>query len=188
MEGDVIEATDDQGWAWYELDNIDPARGGSTRAEVDALRLLAVLISHWDNKGANQRLVCLPGGSQGDGKCRTPVAMVQDLGATFGPLKLDLHNWRATPMWSDRATCTVSMKTMPYGGATFPDHRITEEGRQLLGGLLQQFSETQLADLFTASRIVGHDQVLAESRDASAWVTVFRSKVKQVVDGSQCPQ
>jgi len=53
MEGTVIEAFDDQGWSWYELDAIDPARGGSSPAEVDALRLMAIVLAHWDNKGAN---------------------------------------------------------------------------------------------------------------------------------------
>jgi hypothetical protein len=114
--------------------------------------------------------------------------MVQDLGATFGPLKLDLHNWRATPVWSDRATCTVSMKTLPYAGGTFPDRRISDEGRQLLAGSLEQLSDAQLADLFIASRIVAHDQVLAEARDAAAWVAVFRKKVREIVDGGRCPQ
>jgi hypothetical protein len=188
IEAEVIEATEDQGWAWFELDKIDPAHGGSPRAEVDALRLLAVVLAHWDNKSANQRLICLPGGGEANGGCRTPLAMVQDLGATFGPLKLDLHNWRETPVWSDRATCTVSMQTLPFHGATFPDHRITEDGRQMLLGLVQQLSDAQLADLFTTSRVVAYDQVLAEARDAAVWVTVFRDKLRQIGDGPRCPQ
>jgi hypothetical protein len=188
IEGEVIEATEDQGWAWYELDTIDPAHGGSPRAEVDALRLLAVILAHWDNKNSNQRLICLPGGERADGGCRTPLAMVQDLGATFGPQKLELHNWRETPVWSDRATCTVSMKTLPYQGATFPDHHITEKGRRMLAGLLEQLSDAQLADLFSASRVIAYDQVLAEARDAATWVAAFRDKVTEIRDGPRCPQ
>ena len=61
LDGDKIEATKDQGWSWYELDAIDPKAGGSTRAEVDALRLMAILLAHWDNKGANQKLLCPAG-------------------------------------------------------------------------------------------------------------------------------
>ena len=38
---------------------IEPRRGGAPRAHVDALRLLAVFLAHWDNKSENQRLVCL---------------------------------------------------------------------------------------------------------------------------------
>ena len=58
-----IEAFEDQGWAWFELDRIDAARGGAPEPKIDALRLLAVLLAHWDNKGANQRLICPPVGS-----------------------------------------------------------------------------------------------------------------------------
>ncbi|HEX6972885.1 MAG TPA: hypothetical protein VF147_00705, partial [Vicinamibacterales bacterium] len=92
-DGVKVEAFKDQGWAWFELDRIEPARGGSSKAEVDALRLAAVLIAHWDNKSENQRLVCVGGDPDGHG-CRRSIAIVQDLGATFGPLKLDLANWQ----------------------------------------------------------------------------------------------
>jgi hypothetical protein len=40
---------------------VDPAKGGATRAELDALRLTAILLGHWDNKASNQRLVCEEG-------------------------------------------------------------------------------------------------------------------------------
>ena len=33
----------------------------SHRADLDALRLLARVLAHWDNKSENQRLVCLDG-------------------------------------------------------------------------------------------------------------------------------
>jgi hypothetical protein len=185
-EGRVIEATDDQGWNWYELDRIDPARGGSSLAEVDALRLLAVLLAHWDNKGKNQRLVCPPGADRPDGGCAAPEAIVQDLGATFGPLKLDLHNWRETPVWAEAAMCTVSMAHLPFHGATFPDRRISEAGRLKLLGLLDQLSDRQLRDLFSTSRVTAYDQILGESRDPSVWVAAFRDKTRQIREGGPC--
>jgi hypothetical protein len=188
LEGEKIESTDDQGWAWYELEKIDPASGGSPRAEVDALRLLAVVLAHWDNKSANQRIVCLPGGERPDGSCTTPLAIIQDLGATFGPTRIDLPNWRRLPVWADRATCTVSMKTLPYEGATFPDWRISEGGRLMLHGLLEQLSTEQLTQLFTASRIVAYDHIVAEARSAAAWTRAFEDKVKQIKDAGPCPQ
>jgi hypothetical protein len=40
---------------------VDPAKGGATRAELDALRLTAILLGHWDNKASNQRLVARKG-------------------------------------------------------------------------------------------------------------------------------
>jgi hypothetical protein len=188
MEGTVIEAVDDQGWSWYELDAIDPARGGSSRAEVDAFRLLAIVLAHWDNKGPNQRLLCPAGRELPDGRCAAPVAMIQDPGATFGPSRVDLPNWRRLPVWRDRATCTISMSTLPYAGATFPDRRISEEGRLLIAGLLEQLSVRQLEDLFTASRIIQYDEIDAEARSAGAWVKVFLDKVRQIREGDPCPQ
>lgn len=185
--GEVIEAFDDQGWSWYELDKIESSRGGATRAEVDALRLLAVFLAHWDNKGSNQRLICPSGRELPDGGCRAAVAIIQDLGATFGPLRVDLPSWRAARIWRDRATCTVSMATLPYGGATFPERQISEAGRLMLAGLLEQLSRQQLRDLFTASRMIDYDAIDAESRDPDAWVEVFLDKVKQLRDGNPCP-
>jgi hypothetical protein len=188
MDGTVIEAFDDQGWSWYELDRVDPARGGSSRAEIDALRLLAIVLAHWDNKAPNQRLLCPPGRALPGGGCAAPIAMIQDLGATFGPSRVDLANWRRVPVWRDRSTCTISMDTLPYGGATFPDRRISEDGREMIAGLLEQLSTSQLTTLFTASRIVLYDEIDAEARDAAAWVRVFLDKVKQIREGAPCPQ
>jgi hypothetical protein len=186
LAGTAIEGREDQGWSWFELDRIDPGRGGSPRAEVDALRLLAVVLAHWDNKGPNQRLLCPEGKELPDGRCSDPIAMIQDLGATFGPQRVDLENWRHTPVWRDRATCTVSMKALPYGGATFEDHRISEEGRLMLAGLLAQLTDAQLVDLFTAARFVAFDGISAESRDARAWASAFREKVRAVKEGAPC--
>ena len=187
LPGEVIESTEDQGWGWYELERIDPARGGSSRAEVDALRLMAVLLAHWDNKPPNQRLVCPPGAARPGGDCASPLAIIQDLGATFGPTKIDLHNWRSGRIWKDGASCTVSMKHLPWGGGTFPDRQISEGGRQLLLGLLEQLSDRQLRDLFEGSRVTAHDQVSAEARNPEVWVKAFKDKVRQIRAGGPCP-
>jgi len=186
LPGRVIESVEDEGWAWFELDRIDPARGGASRAEVDALRLLAVFLAHWDNKASNQRLVCPPDAEGDDGACLRPVAILQDLGATFGPLKIDLQNWRQGRIWKDGATCTVSMKHLPWGGGTFPDRQISEGGRRLLLGLLEQLSDQQLLDLFEGSRVTWHDQLSAEARRADAWVRVFKDRVRQIREGGPC--
>ncbi len=186
LPGTIIEGREDQGWSWFELDRIDPARGGSPRAEVDALRLLAVVLAHWDNKGPNQRLICPEGKELPDGGCSEPVAMIQDLGATFGPDRVDLQNWRQTAVWRDRGTCAVSMKSLPYGGATFEDRRISEQGRLLLAGLLDQIADRQLTDLFTAARFVEFDGIIAEARNPRAWANAFREKVRAVKEGGPC--
>ena len=186
MPGTIIEAQEDQGWSWFELDRIDPARGGSSRAEVDALRLLSVVLAHWDNKGPNQRLICPPGQDLPDGGCREPIAMIQDLGATFGPERVDLRNWREYPVWRDRETCTVSMQSLPFAGATFGERRISEEGRRLLAELLGQLSQRQLTDLFTAARFPLLDGISAEGLDPRAWTRAFQEKIKAVREGGPC--
>jgi hypothetical protein len=186
LEGRRIESAPDQGWAFYEIDRIDERAGGSPKAHVDALKLLAVFLAHWDNKAENQRLVCLPGGDRSDGSCSRPFAILQDLGAAFGPKKLDLHNWRNRPVWSDARRCTVTMKDLPFNGATFPDQTISETGRQFLLSLLSQLSTSQVEDLFTGSRVELSEGVTAESRQPAAWAAVFSDKVRQIREAGPC--
>jgi hypothetical protein len=185
-EGRRIEASADQGWAFFEIDRIDERAGGSPRAHVDALKLMAVLLAHWDNKAENQRLICLPGGEQPNGGCTRPFAMLQDLGASFGPLKLDLHNWRSRPVWSNARECRVTMKDLPWNGATFPDQRISEEGRLFLLSLLEQLSPRQLTDLFAGARVELSEGVIAEARRPEAWAAAFADKVRQIREAGPC--
>lgn len=187
LAGDKIESFDDQGWEWSELDRIDPAAGGSSRAEVDAFRLMAVFLAHWDNKAENQRLLCPPGKRQADGGCAQPLAIIQDLGGTFGPTKLELHNWRQTPVWTNPEKCLVSMKNLPFNGATFPDRQISEGGRRMILGLLEPISEPQLVQLFTASGMTSYDQLAAAARDPRAWAAAFQDKVRQIRSAGPCP-
>ena len=186
MPGRAIEVTDGQGWAWFELDKVDPARGGSSRREIDALRLIAVLLSHWDNKSANQRLVCPPDAELPDGACAAPFAIMQDLGAEFGPRKVDLPSWRRMQVWADPKACRVTMRHLPWGGGTFPDAHISEEGRLFLLGLLEQLTPPQLETLFSASRITSLESTSYESRTAGAWSRAFLDKVRQVREAGPC--
>jgi hypothetical protein len=186
IEGRKIEAQDDQGWSWYELDRIDAAQGGSARAEIDALRLVAIVLAHWDNKGANQKLICPPGAARADGTCGTPLAAIGDLGGTFGPLKIDLEHWKGFRVWTDAASCSVSMKALPYKGATFPDTQISEAGRQLALSLLRQLSPSQLDTLFSASGVTSFPHVMAEARQPSAWTAAFLDKVSQIEHAGPC--
>lgn len=185
--GRVIESFEDQGWAWFEIDRIDPSRGGSATADVDALRLMAVFLAHWDNKSANQRLVCPPRGDRPDGSCAEPLAIIQDLGATFGPLKVDLHNWTRGRIWKNAADCTVSMAHMPWGGGTFPERRISEAGRSLVLNLLEQLSDDQLREFFEGSRIIAQDQFTGHATRTEAWIRAFQWRVEQIRAAGPCP-
>jgi hypothetical protein len=181
--GKEIETAEVEGWAFTELERVDEARGGASRAELDALRLFAVFLHHWDNKAPNQRLTCLPGGERPDGSCAEPFALIHDLGATFGPRRADLGGWQGRPVWDDAATCAVSMRDLPFGGGTFVDRRIGEGGRALLASQLRRLTREQVRGLFDGARF-GE----AGRGDVEAWVAAFERRVRQIVDRGPCPE
>lgn len=179
FNGAELTSGDDEGWAWHELDAIDP-HVGARREEVDALRLVAIFIAHWDNKSQNQRLVCLPP-STGD-RCERPFAILQDLGATFGPNKVDLKAWRAAPIWSDATRCLVSMRALPYEGGTFEDAQISERGRALLARQLRAIRPEQIRALFAGARFPEFSH-----HSADAWAQVFEERVAAIERVGPCP-
>ena len=188
--GRPIETREIEGWAFFELDLIDEKKGGAPKSHVDALRLLAVMIAHWDNKSENQRLVCISEKDWPDGgKCSRPLAMLQDVGSSFGPRKVDLPKWEQTPIWADRATCTATMDSLPYKGATFKPVKISEGGRKHLASLLQQLTDQQITALFGGARF---DQskgfVGFTATPVPEWARVFKKKVREIADGPACPQ
>lgn len=187
LEGDKIEASEDQGWSWYELDAIDANKGGSSRAEVDALRVVAMLLAHWDNKGPNQGLLCPEGAKRADGSCSAPIAAIKDLGATFGPKRVDLDNWKKVAMWTDPAACRIDMKTLPFDGATFGEAQISEAGRQFALQLLRPLTPLQLNTLFEKSGVARFTTVLGDGDPPQAWTDAFLAKVKAIESAGPCP-
>jgi hypothetical protein len=183
FDAPAIEDDTRQGWAWWELEN-----AGAPRDDLDALRLVAVFLAHWDNKAENQRLVCMDDGAyRGDGWCRDPVLMIQDLGSTFGPTKINRSRWRATPVWLDRSTCTLTMRTMPYGGGTFGDARITDAARMRIGRELASFSDGQLRAWFAAARFPQYYAATDDDKDMTAWLQAYRDRVSQILQAGPCP-
>lgn len=185
FRGAAIETITDKGWAWWELKYVD-ADGAATRENLDALRLLAVFLAHWDNKSENQRLVCLDEPSGLDRPCVRPLAMLQDLGATFGPSKLNLGRWHDMPVWADRATCTVSMEGMPWQGATFRNAQIGEAGRARLARQLMAITDDEVRSLFRASRFPEYYSATDDDKDLDAWTAAFRYRVDQIATMT-CP-
>jgi hypothetical protein len=172
------------GWAWFEL-----KASQAPRADLDALRLLAVFLAHWDNKSDNQRLVCLdviP--AHPDQHCAQPLLMIQDLGATFGPTKVNLAAWRDLPLWADPQTCRVSMRSFPYQGATFPEARISEAGRAQLAQTLSALSREQIEALFRDARFPEFQSATDDERDLEAWVSAFEHRVEQIATAGPCVQ
>ena len=194
----AIETDSVTGWDWRELDGVD-----APRAEVDAFRLLAAFLAHWDNKSQNQRLVCLDRvrmkadttsgrrlaeapAKPGEGGCERPLAMIQDLGASFGPPKVNLARWRDLPVWHDRTTCTLSMRALPFEGATFEDVRVSEAGRMLAAERLGTITVQQIERLFADARFPQFQAGTADERDLKAWTAAFRDRVRQIAE-ARCP-
>jgi hypothetical protein len=184
FDGAPIEDDGHKGWAWWELKNV-----AAPTADLDALRLVAVFLAHWDNKEDNQRLVCMDSGARAaDQVCADPVLMIQDLGATFGPMKVNVAEWDAMPVWIDRAACAVSMRALPYAGSTFPDARIAEAARLRIGSDLASLSDAELRAWFAAARFPEFYTATSDDKDLEMWTRVFRHRVDQIVSAGPCPQ
>jgi hypothetical protein len=193
MPGRELVSEDKEGWAWSELDTVDEREGGATRAQRDALKLLAVMIQHTDNKAIQQRLLCLDettNGSSNDA-CLHPFMMINDLGLTFGGANKFNHNdqgsvnferWQKTSVWKDEVGCVGNLPKSWSG--TLKNPPISEEGRAFLSGLLEQLSDAQLRDLFEFARFSLRPR--APDRDGSGKVTVeewaeaFRQKRREI--------
>lgn len=178
--------TDDDGWSWSELEMVDPTRGGATRAQRDALKLLAALLQHTDSKHAQQRIVC--DGPVRGGDCRRPFMFIDDVGRTFGrandfnrdaPSSANLAAWSDVPVWIGDRGCRANLARSATGTLEHPV--ISEEGRRFLARLLGRLSDRQLTQLFTVARFSERRGAAAESREAvDAWVRAFKTKVAQI--------
>ncbi len=194
----------DQGWKWRELDRI-AKRSPAKRAEIDALKLLAVFIQHSDSKPAQQRLACYDKDlAWEDGRmvCNKPVFMIQDLGATFGIgdrkvggfSALFYKGWERTEIWNKekedqfqhntgRRPCIGRLTSAFRNGLVDPE--ISEEGRQFLDNLLNQLSDNQIRDLFRVARADKTDEVIYENGHQKNvtiehWLSAFKKKRDQI--------
>jgi hypothetical protein len=188
FDAPAIEAGDASGWEWSELDRVNPSLGGASRADLDALRLVAVLLAHWDNKPSNQRLVCLDSRrnekaeGRPPGPCQRPLLMLHDLGATFGPKKLDHANWTRTPIWARGPGCVATMDSLPYEGATFRARPISMAGRQRLAQELVRLSKSDMRHVFLDAGFPDARTGTPRATDVSPWVETLQQKIAEIVD------
>ncbi len=183
------------GWSWRELDDIEPARGGSSRAQRDALMLLAAMLQHSDSKEQQQRLTC-DGAATGREPCRRPFMYIDDLGKTFGtssalnrdgPSAVNLAAWSGTPMWADDEGCRANLAGSLTGSLQYPV--VSDEGRRFLARLLNRLTDRQLRQLFAVARFpLRADAPRAEHvRVVDEWLRAFRAKVAQITERSCAP-
>jgi hypothetical protein len=201
FQGVTIESRDDEGWTWAELDLVDPAKGGAPREQREALKLLAVLLQHGDNRASQQRFVCLPEGVQRgpEGEtCTRPFLAFHDLGATFGGAgrltrnavaKLSYAEWSKKPIFKDPARCVGQLHGARHG--ELEDPTISEAGRQFLAERLDLLSPRQIHDLFTAAQIGKRGEMLEEAGKkrpvtVEDWVRAFVRKRAEIAD-ARCP-
>lgn len=114
--------------------------------------------------------------------------MIQDLGATFGPTKVNVSQWRQKPVWADRVRCLVSMRAMPYRGATFPDAQFTDAARVRIGTELASFSDADLRKWFADARFPQFYESTDNEKDLDAWVAAYRHRVDQILTAGPCPE
>jgi hypothetical protein len=194
--GRELEWPPARGWAWPELDLVDPDAGGASLAERDALKLLAVFLQHTDSKPDQQRLVCLSGKSEKtDGTCTHTFMMMNDVGLTFGRANrfnrrstgsVNLKGWSRTPVWRGPSGCIGNLSRSLTG--TLDEPRISEEGRRFLADLLTQLTDDQLRELFEVARFPLLTPMPRSSKGSAvqAWVDAFRQKRDQIVN-RRCP-
>jgi hypothetical protein len=185
-----------EGWGWPELDLVDETQGGAARTQRDALKLLAVLIQHTDNKAVQQRLNCQPGGLTEDGECTKPFLIVHDVGLTFGhanyfnrndTASVNFELWAKTPIWRDKRACIGHLAKSSTG--TLGDPKISEGGRAFLAGLIDQLSDKQLRDLFEIGHVERRSREPGTSKPPASpdeWVAAFQQK-RAEIDATRCP-
>jgi hypothetical protein len=180
-------------WDWDELEQTDESAGGATRAERDALKLLAVLLQHSDSKAVQQRIVCLADAADEGGRCGAPLMMINDLGVTFGRANalnqqprasVNLAEWMKLPIWKGGEGCIGNLVGSWTG--TLKNPVISEAGRQFLADLLAQLSDQQLRDMFETARVHLRTRAPGDPRSGLAtvdeWVSAFKQKRTEIVE------
>jgi hypothetical protein len=180
-------------WSWDDLDKVDESKGGAPKAHRDALKLLASFIQHSDSKPVQQRLICVNGNEDENGRCATPLLMINDLGRTFGKSNLlnenmkgsvNFSEWSKLPVWKDATGCVANLSGSMSGTLKYPV--IGEEGRQFLADLMSKLSDAQIHDMFAVGRVQLRPKVPGDGRSGfptiDDWVNAFKQKRAELTD------
>lgn len=206
LDAEAITWKGKQGWKWSLLRDVDATQGGSTKAEIDAFKLLNAFVQNADNKSVQNVLACpraaLDVAAGGAATCRRPVMYVSDLGSVFGKGgftsgnegRVDYEGWETREVWRDKETCRARLTSVGGGfrTSTLKDPPIGEEGRALLAKQLGALSDAQIADLFRAGRIVELHQTMDDGRHGRRevtiddWVELFKRKRSEITEHPGC--
>jgi hypothetical protein len=194
LKGTSLEVREDSGWTWPELELVDESTDGTSRAQRDALKLLAVMIQHTDTKAEQQRLLCPKREKVDAGDvCTEPLLMVNDLGVTFGSANLfnrdsigavNFDQWSKEPIWADVKHCVGNLTVSQTGSLDKP--LIREAGRRFLAELLVQLSDKQLRDLFDVARFSQRSTDRVRPATTDQWMNAFKRKRSEIVE-TTCP-
>jgi hypothetical protein len=174
-----------------------------------------VFFQHSDSKPDQQRLACLDPvtpreGDKSDGarhvdapadaRCEHPFMLIQDVGLTWGRTDIFYHKenyvnlsrWARTSVWAPVPGCIGNLYR-PFLG-TLERPPISEEGRAFLADLMNQLTDAQIRDLFTAARVQlrsaapNRGNAVANAGDAviDEWVAAFKKKRQEITD-RRCP-
>jgi hypothetical protein len=193
--GTAVEVPGYEGWAFPELDKLTARGGGATRAQIDALKLLAVFVQHSDSKPGQQEIVCQEGRKRKDAKgneaCAEAWLVIKDLGGSFGKAtklntsKMNLADWDGAGIWKDAKQCIGDMPRSFTG--SLEDPVIGEAGRRFLAQRLALLSDRQIGDLFKVSNVMAREQSIegADGKKRTVtiddWVRVFKRKRAEIV-------
>ncbi|HLH32654.1 MAG TPA: hypothetical protein VKY31_15750 [Terriglobia bacterium] len=188
----TLHGEEELGWSWAkDLPLVSEDKGGATRAQVDALKLIAVLLQHGDNKSAQQKVICRTQDYDSDhDSCRQPYMYIYDAGKTFGSdglrvHPLDFERWRNKSVFKDPATCVGNLRQNAGNGKDglmFPE--ISEAGRLFTAKLLREFTADR--SRVTAMFAVAHFETADGRHSADDWADVFISKTREIINHPPC--
>ena len=207
LDIEPIEERKHQGWSWKSLKLVDEKLGGATKAQIDALKLLNAFVQNADNKFKQNSLACMRNelveDDAGDVTCRRPILYVDDLGSVFGKGgfttgyagRVDFEGWKERPVWRNGESCKARLVSIMgiFRTSTLRDPVISEQGRALLAGQLEQLTDAQIVDLFRAARIERLHQMISDGSSGRRevtledWVELFKKKRDEITKHPGCP-
>ena len=167
-----------------------PSKGGAPRAHVDALRLMAVFLAHWDNKAENQRLVCLsrewrrrhavPGAVPAAAGRRRDVRSAESRSRRRG---------KRAAVWEDRRRARSRWTSCRTAAARSARRACPRRGAGFWRTCSSSSTDAQLAELFTGAQLRQTSRPVQRGRtrcrNGSA---CSRQRVQAISEGPACPE